>query len=93
MEKMGIQAIRSHFPARVVDIGRCTHCGLCVEKCPAQALSLSPDPHFGESCICCYHCVRICPEAAIEVDLSSVVARIRERARQFSEEPVTKIFV
>jgi Pyruvate/2-oxoacid:ferredoxin oxidoreductase delta subunit len=93
MEKMGIQAVRSNFPVRVVDLGRCTRCGLCVEKCPAQALSLSPDPHFGESCICCYRCVRICPEAAIGADLSTVVARIRERARQYSEQPPTEIFV
>jgi ferredoxin/flavodoxin len=93
MEKMGIHAVRSHFPAREVDLRRCTRCGLCAERCPVQALSLSPDPHFGESCICCYRCVRICPEAAIRVDLSPVEARIRERARQFSEEPFTKIFV
>ena len=93
MEKTGIQAVRSHFPIREVDLGCCTHCGLCVEKCPAQALSLSPDPHFGESWICCYRCVRICPEAAIGADLSPVVARIREKARQFSEQPPTKIFV
>jgi NAD-dependent dihydropyrimidine dehydrogenase PreA subunit/flavodoxin len=93
MEKDGIHAARSHFPTREVDLKRCTRCGVCVERCPAQALSLSPDPQFGESCICCCRCVRLCPEAAIRVDLSPVVVRIRERARQSSEQPFTKIFV
>jgi ferredoxin len=93
MEKMGIHAVRSHFPARAVDLQRCTRCGLCAERCPVQALSLAPDPQFAESCICCYRCVRLCPEAAIRVDLSPIMARLRERARQFNEQPFTKIFV
>jgi Fe-S-cluster-containing hydrogenase component 2 len=92
MERMGIHAVRSHFPSREVDPQRCTRCALCVERCPAQALSLAPDPHFGESCIRCYRCVRLCPEGAIRVDLSPVVARIREKAKQFNEAPLTKIF-
>jgi ferredoxin len=93
MEKMGLQAVRPHFPERTVDLRRCTRCGLCVEKCPVQALSLAPDPQFGESCICCCRCVRLCPEAAIRVDLSPITARLRERAGQFNEQPSTKIFV
>jgi flavodoxin/NAD-dependent dihydropyrimidine dehydrogenase PreA subunit len=44
---------------------RCTKCGLCVENCPVNVISLDPFPVFKEEdCIACYHCERICPEGA-----------------------------
>jgi len=45
----------------------CTKCGLCVEQCPTNVISLDPYPVFREEeCIACYHCERICPEGAYQ---------------------------
>lgn len=48
---------------------KCTGCGLCIEKCPAQAISKgnirSADP---KKCISCMRCVAICPHSARKVN-------------------------
>ena len=43
----------------------CTGCGICAEKCPAQAISHA-DPRVVDKsqCISCMRCVSICPHAA-----------------------------
>jgi formate hydrogenlyase subunit 6/NADH:ubiquinone oxidoreductase subunit I len=71
---------------------RCTTCGLCAETCPVEAVTLSPYPEFGPNCIHCYNCVRLCPEQAIAADLSQVHQRIRARAVQMGENPLSQIF-
>ena len=60
-----------------IDPERCKGCGLCVEVCPRQSLTLSSQEtnrkgyFFAEPCApgCtgCAICALICPEAAIEV--------------------------
>ena len=82
----------AHMPPREVVEDRCTECGLCAEGCPTGAISLDPLPVFGEGCIYCYRCVRECPEEALRADLSVVEERIRERARQFDEQPLSQVF-
>lgn len=43
----------------------CTSCGLCAEKCPAQAISrLDPKETDGKACISCMRCVSLCPQGA-----------------------------
>ena len=93
MEKVTLETAKAHMPGKAVDEGRCTECGVCEEICPVQAITLSPYPEFGRRCICCFQCVRGCPEAAILADLSPVEARIRSRAEQLKEHPLTKIWV
>lgn len=40
----------------------CTNCGLCAEKCPAQAISkANPRETDNKKCISCMRCVSICP--------------------------------
>lgn len=93
MEKTTLESAKAHLPGKAVDEERCTECGVCEEICPVQAITLSPYPEFGRRCICCFQCVRVCPEAAILADLSPVEARIRSRAEQLKEHPLTKIWV
>jgi flavodoxin/NAD-dependent dihydropyrimidine dehydrogenase PreA subunit len=53
------------LPRKNLVAKRCTKCGLCVENCPVNVISLDPFPVFREEdCIACYHCERICPEGA-----------------------------
>ena len=47
----------------------CTNCGLCAEKCPAQAISKYNGKVTDKSkCISCMRCVSICPVHARNVN-------------------------
>jgi ferredoxin len=52
----------------VVDRGRCTGCGECVEICAVDAISVEAVAQIDESaCIMCGACVAICPEQALDM--------------------------
>ena len=62
-------------PRPVIDPEKCTHCGRCVQVCPAtpKALSFadgrqSPPQYNYNRCIRCYCCQEMCPEEAISVE-------------------------
>jgi len=76
-----------------LDTQLCNQCGVCQEKCPVQAIELVPHIRIGDACIRCYNCARLCPEEAIEVDLLGLEERIRKRSHEFSERPLSQIFV
>jgi len=43
----------------------CTHCGICVKKCPTAAIIKGEEQHTNaERCIRCCACVKSCPEHA-----------------------------
>ncbi len=45
----------------------CTKCQVCIEHCPAGALSMKDGPSLEESkCLACYCCYELCPQQAIE---------------------------
>lgn len=53
---------------------RCNACGLCAEKCPAQAINRDkPKETDGKKCISCMRCVAVCPQSARKVN-SALVA-------------------
>lgn len=67
------EAIWERFPEY------CKSCGLCINKCPVDALTFSKDVCFlglplpivdPEKCISCLKCMEICPEGAIRVEKS-----------------------
>ena len=48
---------------------RCTHCGRCVEACPAQAIVKGDECNtIAERCIKCCACVKQCPQGARTFD-------------------------
>jgi ferredoxin len=53
----------------VVDPEKCTRCGLCVEVCPVQAISLTEAAAVvdGRKCTGCGACVGECPTGAISM--------------------------
>jgi heterodisulfide reductase subunit A len=55
----------------IVDIPRCSKCGLCVEVCPYGAISLDPKEKFAVvdevKCRACGMCAATCPSQAITV--------------------------
>jgi ferredoxin len=53
-----------------VDLGKCTGCAICEEKCPMDAISLNADNKAevnAERCIGCGVCAHFCPECAISL--------------------------
>ncbi|MFP3897714.1 MAG: 4Fe-4S binding protein [Dehalococcoidia bacterium] len=55
----------------VVDEDECSGCGLCVDRCQMEALSLEGDSvvRNAERCIGCGLCVSVCPSGALKLEL------------------------
>jgi len=89
----GLNNVRTIFDTKEIDTRLCNQCGICRDECPVQAIELVPFVKIGDDCIRCYNCVRMCPEEAIKLDLSGVEEKIRKRAFDYSERPLSQIFV
>jgi ferredoxin len=92
MEKISLQTAKAHMPERTIDIERCDQCEVCSDGCPADAVIFTPYPEFEDGCVFCFTCMKKCPEKAINVDLSVIWQRIRDRAAFFSERPYSQVF-
>ena len=60
----------------------CVRCGLCAQRCPAQATS-AEDPSVTDAgkCVSCMRCVSVCPRSARAVDaniISAVTLKLRD---------------
>ena len=51
------------------EAARCTHCGICARKCPAQCIRVSKPEALWQydpaACVYCGTCVESCPEACL----------------------------
>ncbi|MFH1757664.1 MAG: DUF362 domain-containing protein [Pseudomonadota bacterium] len=62
-------------PALQVNPSLCTQCKVCVQQCPAQALTMKEIPYLDKKkCIACYCCYELCSSQAIE--LTGLMRRI-----------------
>jgi len=50
-----------------VNCNKCNSCGICIEECPTENISMDKDDHptWGSNCILCFYCALRCPEEAI----------------------------
>ena len=88
-----LEKMKPFMPERKIDESLCNQCGVCADVCPTQCVSFQPYPEFGENCVYCYNCVRLCPENAIECDFSPLEQRIRDRSRSIAETPPSHVFI
>jgi len=55
-------------PRLRVNPSLCTQCDICVQHCPAQALTMKDIPYLDKKkCIACYCCYELCSSQAIEL--------------------------
>lgn len=61
-----------------VDKERCVFCGICVEKCPVNAISLDKETISIDmnECIRCGVCHEVCPQDAVRHDSETIPADV-----------------
>jgi uncharacterized Fe-S center protein len=71
----------------VVEMSKCTHCGICKEICPEGAIiSLYPLTIDRDKCTGCGKCIDYCPEQALEVPHRDETHRIfNERLVEYAK--------
>lgn len=90
----GIAALRQIIPPMKLDEEACTQCGICADNCPEQNIKLEPSPKFGDTCIFCFNCVRICEPAALSNDIFKFIeADLRKKANEFGEPARSRIWI
>ncbi len=67
--RLEMNAVRKMF---MFDMEKCTLCGLCVDNCPVDNLSIEetedkPKVSYGPDCVFCMRCFNICPQNTIIV--------------------------
>lgn len=70
-----------------VDESRCTGCGICVESCPGDAISLDGGVAVidMDACIRCGECHEFCPQDSIRHDGDLMEWRIGEAVKRVEE--------
>ena len=93
LKTVNIEAAKTMLPPLQLIEEACTKCGICEKECPAFAISLDPFPRFGDECILCYNCVRLCEDDAIKSDLSQIEGMLKGKVAEQPELPPSQVFV
>lgn len=74
--------------------GKCNGCGLCAEKCPAQAIDRNNvKAADSKKCISCMRCVAVCPQSARKVSSVMVSAVSLALKKACSERKDNELFI
>lgn len=93
-QEMSIDVAKESLLKLEVNTDLCNQCGVCSEECPVQAIDLDPFPRLRWSdCIYCHNCVRLCPEGAFKTDFLEIESRAQDYKEEFSERPLSQIFI
>lgn len=73
---------------------QCNVCGICAEKCPAQAISKeNPKETDSKKCISCMRCVSVCPKSARKVNSAMVAVAAMAIKKACSEKKRNELFL
>lgn len=73
---------------------KCNSCGLCAEKCPAQAISYEDNRATdSKKCIECMRCVEICPQSARSINRVMVLAAAMAIKKACSERKNNELYI
>ena len=72
---------------------KCNHCGLCVKKCPVQAIDKDDCCTIADNCLSCFRCIRICPNQAKNMDEPNYQAFADEFSKKLSQRKENEYFV
>ncbi|MCE5297716.1 MAG: 4Fe-4S binding protein [Methanoregulaceae archaeon] len=57
----------------VIDPSRCISCGMCMKKCPSEAICVEKDERIWRidrlRCVVCNSCIEVCPVKCLRMDL------------------------
>ncbi len=69
-----------------VDIKKCTGCGVCVEYCPEQAITIEDEKAAieDEKCIGCGECLVVCTVDAVKFRWDSDIVRVQEKMSEYA---------
>lgn len=74
--------------------GQCNGCGLCAEKCPAQAIDReNVKTADSKKCISCMRCVAVCPQSARKVSSVMVSAAALAMKKACAERKENELFL
>jgi formate hydrogenlyase subunit 6/NADH:ubiquinone oxidoreductase subunit I len=61
-----------------IDYPQCIHCGMCMRRCPAQAITVSREKKEWKidhlSCVICGNCVLVCPKKCLKLEPHATAA-------------------
>lgn len=63
----------------------CNNCGICMNVCPTNNITITTRPSFLRRCIRCYACTHNCPQNAIRLAGEKSTARFRNEKIKLSE--------
>lgn len=70
----------------VLDVQRCSGCGICAQHCPMGSIDLEAGrPVFARICIKCQACRRACPQGALYFDDPDFLSHIAMLEENFQE--------
>ena len=78
--------LEQHECAKPIIRGDCDLCGVCVEECPVEALTLAEDgvKINYDKCIACMNCMDICPNEVYDLNWEEDVPIFIERMMEYS---------
>lgn len=71
----------------------CDNCGICVDKCPVQAISPENPANVASNCILCSACVKSCPKKAKYIDAEKILQIVSMLETKFTARKEPELFI
>lgn len=76
-----------------VDQEECTLCGVCMETCPGDAITLEDNVIMdAQKCIFCCACIKNCPENAVSIDAPPMLEKRQWLHENYSERKEPELY-